>query len=483
MAINGVMMQFFEWNLGPGFLWKQLKEQAGQLAEEGITSVWIPPAYKGMCGQNDVGYTGYDLYDLGEFDQKGTIATKYGTKEELLSAIQALHDNGIHVYADVVLDHKIGADGTENTIAREYNPHDRNEAWGKDIKIKAWTLFTFPGRKGVYSDFTWNWTHFDAVDYDAKTGREGIFLLTGKGWDSTVDSEKGNYDYLMGADIDMDDREVVNELRRWGKWFVRETGVDGFRFDAVKHMRFSFFKRWLKELRREEQKELFSVGEYWNADINALKDYLSETAYEFSLFDVPLHYKLFRASNSNGNFDLRTLFIDTLTGHCAEKSVTFVDNHDTQYGQQLESFILGWFKPLAYALILLRQEGYPCVFYGDYYGMPRDNIPDGRSWLVPMLHARRLCAYGRQHDYFDDPDLVGWTREGDDEHPGSGLAVVLTDRSGGAKTMYVGDRHKGSKFSDVLGGFPEPVTIGGDGCAVFPVRGGSVSVWRLEESR
>ena len=27
-----------------------------------------------------------------------------------------------------------------------------------------------------------------------------------------------------------------------------------------------------------------------------------------------------------------------------------------------------WFKPLAYALILLRREGYPCIFYADYYG-------------------------------------------------------------------------------------------------------------------
>jgi len=472
------MMQYFEWYLGSGYLWKQLKEQAGQLADEGVTSVWIPPAYKGDQGQYDVGYTGYDIYDLGEFDQKGSVATKYGTKDELLSAIRALHEKGIHVYADVVLDHKIGADGIENVIAREYNPHNRNEAWGNYIKIKAWTLFTFPGRNGKYSDFTWNWTHFDATDWDAKENREGIFLFAAKEWNTSVSGEKGNYDYLMGADVDLDDREVVNELRKWGRWFVQETGVDGFRFDAVKHMRFSFFKRWLKELRRLEGKELFSVGEYWNADINELKHYLNETAYEFSLFDVPLHYKFYQASNSNGYFDMRTIFDNTLTSHCPEKSVTFVDNHDSQPGQSLESFVLGWFKPLAYAMILLRKEGYPCVFYGDYYGIPNNNIPAGRQWLAPMMAARRLSAYGAQHDYFDSPDLVGWTREGDDEHPGSGLAVVLTDSSEGSKHMYVGARHANARFRDVLGGFAAPVTIGGDGCAVFPVHGGSVSVWR-----
>lgn len=39
--------------------------------------------------QNDVGYGAYDLYDLGEFNQKGTVRTKYGTKAQLKSAIDA----------------------------------------------------------------------------------------------------------------------------------------------------------------------------------------------------------------------------------------------------------------------------------------------------------------------------------------------------------------------------------------------------------
>ena len=52
----------------------------------------------------------YDLYDLGEFDQKGTIKTKYGSKDEYLEAIVALKQAGIESYADIVLNHKMGAD-------------------------------------------------------------------------------------------------------------------------------------------------------------------------------------------------------------------------------------------------------------------------------------------------------------------------------------------------------------------------------------
>ena len=475
--INGTMMQYFEWYLEPGFLWKQMRDRAADLAAEGITALWIPPAYKGMAGKYDVGYSGYDVYDLGEFDQKGSVATKYGTKRELIQAIRALHDAGVHVYADVVLDHKMGADECEEVTAVDYDPNDRYRAVSGETQIGAWTKFTFPGRKGAYSDFKWNWTHFDAVDWDGINERSGVFLFKGKQWDNRTDKEKGSYDYLMGADVDLENKDVLHEFKRWGKWFLHLTDVDGFRFDAVKHMRFGFFKRWLRELRGEEKRELFSVGEYWNADPQKLLTYLKASAHEFSLFDVPLHYRFLRAATSDGNFDLRTIFDDTLTRHNPVKSVTFVDNHDTQPGQALESFVPAWFKPLAYALILLRQEGYPCVFYGDYYGIPYSGIPDGRGWLSPMLYARRNCCYGAQHDYFDDPDYIGWTREGDDEHENSGLAAVLADRGEGEKRMYVGARHAGTLFYDCTGSYPEPVAIGGDGCAVFPVRGGSVSVW------
>ena len=66
----------------------------------------MPPAFKGIGGIHDVGYGVYDIYDLGEFDQKGTIRTKYGTKDEYLDAIEALHQYGLQVYGDIVLNHK-----------------------------------------------------------------------------------------------------------------------------------------------------------------------------------------------------------------------------------------------------------------------------------------------------------------------------------------------------------------------------------------
>lgn len=86
--------------------------EAVALKQKGIDAVWLPPAHKGMEGMASTGYDSYDLYDLGEFDQKGGVPTKYGTKEEFLAAVAAAQQAGIQVYADIVLNHLGGASTT-----------------------------------------------------------------------------------------------------------------------------------------------------------------------------------------------------------------------------------------------------------------------------------------------------------------------------------------------------------------------------------
>lgn len=298
---NPTAMQYFEWYLpADGQLWRQAEAEAARLAADGITALWLPPAYKGAAGREDVGYGVYDLYDLGEFDQRGTVATKYGTKAEYLAAIKALQREGIAVWADAVLDHRMGADGTEQVPATPYDWVDRYRQTGPARTISAWTSFTFPGRGGRYSDFCWNWEHFDGIDWDDATGEKAIFKFQGKEWDSEVDSENGNYDYLMGADVDLGNPQVVEELTRWGLWYLNETGVDGFRIDAAKHIRFTFFRDWLHALRRLTGKPVFAVGEYWNQSADALCHYIGVTGGSLSLFDVPLHQQFCQASHSGG---------------------------------------------------------------------------------------------------------------------------------------------------------------------------------------
>ena len=169
-----------------------------------------------------------------------------------------------------------------------------------------------------------------------------------------------------------------------------------------------------------------------------INKYIEKTEGCMSLFDVPLHYNFYRASISNGEYDMSKIFEDTLVASNPMKAVTVVDNHDTEPGQALESWILDWFKPLAYSLILLRRDGFPCVFYGDYYGIPEKGVESKNEMLSLLLKVRKYFAYGDQYDYFNHKNVIGFTRLGDYEHPDSGLAVVMSDARGGCVQMNVG---------------------------------------------
>ncbi|MCS6812840.1 MAG: alpha-amylase [Cyanobacteria bacterium] len=484
---NGVMMQYFHWYIpADGSLWRELTTRAQELANVGITSVWLPPAYKGTGGAYDVGYGVYDLYDLGEFDQKGSVRTKYGTKDEYIAAIKAAKRAGLRVYADVVFNHRLGADAIEEVEATPVDPNNRHRPIGDRRTIKAWTHFTFPGRKGKYSDMEWHWWHFDAVDYNAhEADFRAVYVFKDKAFDEKVDLEKGNFDYLMGCDLDMDSPEVIADLKRWGEWYVTTTDIDGFRFDAVKHVRADFFSQWLQHCRQVSGRRLFAVGEYWSDNVEALHYFVKTTGGDVTLFDAPLHYNFSEASKAGKHYDLRTIFDNTLVQDQPALAVTLVENHDSQPLQSLESVVESWFKPSAYALILLRREGYPCVFYADYYGAHyRDKGRDGNEyeiwldshrWLIDrFLYARRHYAYGDQYDYFDHPNTVGWTRLGNDEHPG-GMAVVLTNGDNGRKWMEVGQPNR--TYVDITEHISEPVTTNDQGWAEFHCPAGSVSVW------
>ena len=473
-----MMLQGFSWYLPPdGQHWRRMAERAPELAQRGFTAVWLPPAYKGQAGENDVGYGVYDLWDLGEFDQRGTVRTKYGTREEYVACVKALQAESIQVLGDIVLNHKLGGDELEEVEAIEVDPHDRNHKLTEEpVTISTWSRFTFPGRAGKLDRFTWDASCFTGCDWDDAEKRNGVWLFEGKQWATDVDAtENANFDYLMGMDVDLDDERVYKQLVKWGKWYLKTTGVDGLRLDALKHMSRSFYQRWIADMRASVDHELFVVGEYWLYDVGALTAYIGKEE-SLSLFDVPMHFNFFHASQNRDAIDFTHIFDNTLVTEDPIRTVTFVDNHDTQPDQSLESTVQHWFKPAAYALILLREAGYPCVFFADLYGLPNDGIP-AVAELPLLMEIRTSCAYGEQRDFFDEPDIVGWTREGSDEGPG--CAVVLSHRDGGQKLMKVGPSHAGERWVCVLGE-EAFVEIDEQGEAIFPAGDALVSVFLPE---
>ncbi|RYD73122.1 MAG: DUF1939 domain-containing protein [Sphingobacteriales bacterium] len=260
---------------------------------------------------------------------------------------------------------------------------------------------------------------------------------------------------------------------------------------AVKHINPDFIIEWLDHLNQKFNRKFFVVAEDWNvSDIEGQLEYIETTGGRTQIFDSLLHQNFYTASHDENEFDMRTILDNTLVQINPALAVTFVDNHDSQPLQALESYVEFWFRPLAYSIILLREQGIPCLFFPDVYGgIYDDKNPEGEDThidlaIIPevetMSKLRASHAYGLQREYFDHGNCIGWTREGDDEHENSGLAVLLSNGEEGFKQMEVGQKFAGKAFVDALGKREGEIVIDENGFAEFHCDGKSVSVWVLK---
>lgn len=165
---------------------------------------------------------------------------------------------------------------------------------------------------------------------------------------------------------------------------------------------------------------------------------------------------------------------------------TFIRNHDTQKGQAMDTSINSGFMPLAYALLLLRRDGHPCVFFGDLYGIGLPHPEAPIQGLPDLVLARKLYAHGKQDDYFERHDCIGWVRRGTDEKP-DGLAFIMSwsrDEDGQTQIcMEVGRNHAGEVWTDTLGLESTAVVIDENGIGLFPCRKNSMACFVNKDAK
>lgn len=127
-AQDDVMMQAFYWdvpvdaNNNNGTWWDNLESKAAAMSNAGITGIWVPSASKGNFGIYDMGYGIFDHYDLGNYSQKGTTETRFGSRAELENMISTMHSNGVDVYMDIILNHIYTGDSEDesNPAVKQY---------------------------------------------------------------------------------------------------------------------------------------------------------------------------------------------------------------------------------------------------------------------------------------------------------------------------------------------------------------------------
>lgn len=76
---------------------------------------------------------------------------------------------------------------------------DRRKTVSDPYEIDAWLGFDFPTRGDKYSAQKYHWYHFSGTDFNANNNKTAVYKILGDGkdWEKSVDTEKGNFDYLM----------------------------------------------------------------------------------------------------------------------------------------------------------------------------------------------------------------------------------------------------------------------------------------------
>lgn len=440
----GVIMQAFYWDCPKAEgrehqWWSYITEHIPALRTVGFTALWLPPASKGgNVGGYSMGYDPYDFYDVGEFDQKGGVPTWFGTKDELLTLIATAHTNDMQVYADIVMNHTNGAD------AKEVNP-----LTGKEM----WTQYTPKSGK-----FARNWECYHPSKYRLRDEQP---------FDGMPDLCHYN-PYVFGEFLD------------YAVWLVEELGFDGFRYDFVKG-----YGVWMIDAiqgldykRDGKDFKPFGVGECWDstAVIDEWLDRVNGTSENpVHAFDFPMRGRLQQLCETP-HYSLRNLpRPGTLLTERPKDAVTFVENHDI-----VREHPIVHDKILAYSFILTH-EGYPCVFWQDYYNwkLGEEGKPTG---IAALVRAHEDHAGGLSSIIYIDNDLYIMQRSG--WHEQSGLIYVLNNDRTQWRGHRVNTRWKNTQFKAVAyreaadGSVPQPPKTDGGGGAEFwaPPRGYAVYV-------
>lgn len=318
------------------------------------------------------------------------------------------------------------------------------------------------------------WKCFDGVDWDERTQRAEKFLFHTKEWDDSYGEN-----YLMGADMDYQNDIIKEDVLNWGKWIVNEIGFDGFRLDASKHVDNQMIYDFVEQTAQSTDKELFYIGEAWVNDAEVLIDYLETVGQDrLHVFDFPLRKNFIDLMH--GKLDMRWLGEKGLVnkdgyGH---RAITFVDNHDTdrdgdnEYGT--EPIMDRKFQ--AYCYILMRREGVPTIYWKDYHNHGL------KEKLDNLIEARKKFAHGEPYESeSNDKNTYSYIRTGDDNHPGSGLVMMITQHDNGElieKVINTGEAE--TLYYDYTGHVEKEVKTDQDGNGKFFVKGtmaDGYSVW------
>lgn len=439
-SANGrVVLQAFWWdywnNNYPADWSTYLADLAPRLREMGIDAVWIPPTCKNKDATGAVGYAPFDHYDLGDKWQGGNTGTRFGTKDDYLRCVAILHANGIEVIQDVVWNHLNGAGSGDGSGGEDPQAH------GNRYKNFRYTCFQTPAKSETAANylarkgrFPKNWQNFhpspahDTENGDIAAGWFGPDLCYVR--DAYGRSSNAKFNPTQPANY------VRDQVRAWSVWLKKQTGVDGFRIDAVKHFEPWACKDFLWNLAHHANDasggpDMFAVGEYignrdqldqWVDSVNHSDGFADVVG----SFDFSLRSSLKSMIDGSGFFDVGSL--PSAQEQRRTRAVSFVNSHDSfrpklgtagdYVGWDSANELGGHIDPndariqVAYA-VAFAVDGSPCVFFEDLFDLHSTrtrwtHFPTNESTLPARDYLKNLIWCHENLRFKEGAYLVRW---------------------------------------------------------------------------
>jgi glycosidase len=290
------------------------------LKDMGFTAIWLTPIFD----NSEKGYHGYWIKDFYNTEEH------FGSMDTFKTLVNEAHKRDIKVILDFVANH----------VSPEHE-------WVKDSSKQEW----FHPNQAISN------------------------------WENQAEIENG---WIYGLpDLAQENPEVEKYLLDTAQWWIKETDIDGYRLDTVKHVPVSFWEKFSHKV-KETKEDFYLIGEVWSDNPEYIAKY--DQAGIDGFVDYPLNEYL-RAAFSKPDTRMDFLFKNWERNKQTYEDPylmgTFLDNHDTtRFTQDLvannQTPGTRWNLALTY---LYTTPGIPIVYYGSEIALNGGKDPDNRRLM------------------------------------------------------------------------------------------------------
>ncbi|MDN5601830.1 MAG: alpha-glucosidase [Staphylococcus equorum] len=335
-------------------------EKLDYIQDLGIDIIWLSPMYKSPNDDN-----GYDISDYQD------IMDEFGTMEDFDQLLDGVHQRGMKLILDLVVNH-----------TSDEHPWFIESKSSKDNPKRDWYIWKDPKADGsepnnwesIFNGSTW--------EYDKATGQYYFHLFSKKQPDLNWENK--------------DVKAAVFNMMNW--WF--EKGIDGFRVDAITHIKKTFeagdlpvpegktyapafdvdmnrpgIHDWLQEMKNESLShyDIMTVGEANGVNPDNADEWVGEDKGKFNMIFQFEHLGLWNTGDIK--FDVKA-YKDVLNRWQKKLedigwNALFIENHDqprrvSTWGDD-ERF---WYdSATSHAVVYFLQQGTPFIYQGQEIGM------------------------------------------------------------------------------------------------------------------